>query len=64
MANTDKNRIWRTFHKTERQLFDYLVDNCDCLFAVEGDELLIVNTPIRMVLRWKDRLGLCIGSAS
>lgn len=38
MANTDKNRLWRTFHKAERQLFDYLVDNCDCLFAVEGDE--------------------------
>jgi hypothetical protein len=34
----DEKLIWRAFHRAEKRLFDYLVDNCDCLFSVEGDE--------------------------
>lgn len=34
----DEKLIWREFHRAEQRLFDYLVDNCDCLFSVEGDE--------------------------
>lgn len=34
----DVNQIWRAFHRAERRMYDYLVDNCDCLFTVEGHE--------------------------
>ena len=34
----DETQIWREFHRAERRLFDYLVDNCACLFSVEGHE--------------------------
>lgn len=37
MKEENKN-IWRAFHRAERRLFEYLVDNCDCLFSIEGDE--------------------------
>ena len=38
MKDGDVDRIWRAFHKAERKLFDYLVDNCDCLFSIGGHE--------------------------
>ena len=38
IMDKDEKLIWRAFHRAEKRLFDYLVDNCDCLFSVEGDE--------------------------
>lgn len=34
----DIKKIWCAFHRAEKRLFDYLLDNCNCLFSVEGDE--------------------------
>lgn len=41
----DNTQTWRKFYCAERELFEYLVDNCNCLFSVEGHEPAYLEYP-------------------